>query len=203
MQMSSKAIKKRRRLVYIITLSSVVMVVAIYWWHWQAPYRKLRLFLRALETGDIQTLYSLTPKRYERQICGLTPELIDKTYQQVLKPLFSEYRLVYIRRTSMSGLIPEIWIRSHVVPFQLKFRNRQGKTLFVLADVVWYHDEGWVVPWGIFVWKLLINTYGREQADVLMVGLGYDLIHSSRQGEMISVRRDLSLIRTGKIKSYR
>lgn len=203
MQISSKAVKKRHKIAYIIAFSGVAIIVAIYWWHWQAPSRTLRLFLRALQVGDIQTLYNLTPKRYERQICGLTPDLIDKTYQRILKPLLSEYRLVGIRRTSRSSLIPEIWLRSHEVPFWLWFRNSQGKTLFTTAHVVWYHDEGWVVPWGIFVWKLLIAAYGREQADILMVGLGYDLIHSSLPGDVFSVRRDLSLIRAGKVKSSR
>jgi hypothetical protein len=202
MQMSSKVAKKKRKLAYIITLSIMVIIVTIYWWHWQAPYRKLRLFLRALEVGDIQTLYNLTPKRYERQICGLTLELIDKTYQQVLKPLFREYRLVSIRRTSRSSPIPEIWIRSYVVPFRLRFHNSQGKTLFTVAEVIWYREEVWTVPWGIFVWKLLIAAYGREQADVLMVGLGYDLIHGPHPGDVLSVKRDLSLIRTGKIKPH-
>ncbi len=201
--MMVRVVKESHKLARIITIGSIVRVAGIYWWYWQAPSRVVRKFLRALEAGDIQTIYNLTPKRYEQQLCGLTPELIEKTYQKILKPLLSEYRLVKVHRASRSSPIPEIWLRSHEVPFWLWFRNRQGKTLFTGVHAVWYRDEGWRVPWGIFVWKLLIAAYGREQADVLMIGLGYDLIHTSAPGDVLSVKTDLSLLRAGRIKTYR
>ncbi len=188
----------------LIIIASLVIVSIVFagWWHyWQAPYRTLKTFLRALEVGDIKTLYDLTPP-HERKQANVTPELIEKTYKELLKPLLSEYRLVRIQRTSAKNpWIPEILIKDIHVPFWLWYRNAEGKTLFTAAHVMRYPGEkGWKIPFGLFVWKLGIAAYGRERIDEMLMRLGYDLIADYR-GTGISVKRDLMLMQRGIIKT--
>lgn len=184
----------------VITSLIVMGIVLVGWWYyWQAPYRTLKKFLHALEVGDIETLYALTPL-HERKHANVTPELMEKTYKHFLKPLLSEYRLVRIHRASRRSPLPEIIIKDIEVPFWLWFKNSEGKTLLTAAQVIRYPgDKDWKVPFSLFVWKLAIAACGREQGDATLVRLGYDLVAGAR-GDVFSVREDLIWVRQGRIK---
>lgn len=87
-----------RRKKGIVVLVSIALLVRVWWWQWQAPYRTLTIFLDALQRGDIDTLYALTPEHERRYISS---ELIARAYKQVIKPhLLSGKTLDRIHRTS-------------------------------------------------------------------------------------------------------
>ncbi len=196
-----KSLREHKCLV-ITSLIAMGIVIVGWWYYWQAPYRTLKKFLHALEVGDIETLYALTPP-HERKHANVTHELMEKTYRHFLKPLLSEYRLVRIQRAPKWGPLPELIIKDIEVPFFLWFKNSEGKTLFTMAQVIRYPgDRGWKIPFSLFVWKLAIAAYGRGQGDETLVHLGYDLVAGAR-GDVFSVRQDLMLLRQGRIKIRR
>jgi len=78
-------------------------VIGFWWWQWQAPYRTLRNFLKALQHGDIETLYGLSLDK-EKEL-GLTKEVIARIYRQCLKPVFNHHHLIKIERQDRHILI--------------------------------------------------------------------------------------------------
>jgi hypothetical protein len=164
---------KRKRYLISAGIAGIV-AVGVWWWNWQAPYRTLTVFLTALETGDTKTLYALTPI-YERRF--VTPELIDSTYQNFLKPrLLTEKRLIKIRRTSIKRpLLPELRLsRVRAVQFYLWFQDKKGKEV-VTAVIIQRPptEEIWKVPFSTFVFNTCLSLYGPLNADKVMASLGF------------------------------
>jgi hypothetical protein len=92
--------------IWIVGFTSACMIlIGIWWWQWQAPYRTLIVFLRALQEGDINTLYALSLDK-EREL-GLTKESVERIYHSCLKPALSHRRIVKIERQDKRLLIRE------------------------------------------------------------------------------------------------
>jgi len=177
-------LKRRRRKAFFAALS-VVMVMAIWvWWRqWSAPYRALMTFLNALERGDLDTVYALTPSQ-ERAKGIITPELVRRTYEHLLRPRWLErYRLVQVERPSpKNDGPPEIWVRSVAVQFVLHYRDAQGNT--INPPLIVYvsrtpQDREWRIPFSYFVFLTAHRLIGFEshQGDTWMYRMGYRFIY--------------------------
>ncbi len=176
--------QRRRWKSGLIGLSVVaVMVIGVWWRQWSAPYRTLMTFLAALEKGDLDTVYALTPSQ-ERAKGIITPELVRRTYEHLLRPRWLErYRLVRIERTSPKGdMPPEIWVRSVAVRFVLHYRDAQGNALE--PPLIVYasrppQDKGWRIPFSYFVFIAAHRLIGFEpsEGDAWMYRMGYRFIY--------------------------
>lgn len=174
--------------VVLLILGFGLLTVLAWWWQWQAPYRTLISFLEALERGDIDTLYSLAPPK-ERKLKIVTPELISYTYQQLLRPLLLEqYQLIDIRRASLSGSRPEIWIRDVAVVFYLYYRNKSdGKEInpplvvFVSRPL---GEKKWYIPFSYYVFTTAHSLIGFDetQGDAWMCRAGYRFVYLHNGG---------------------
>lgn len=148
-------------------LASIVLVTVLTigagWWRWQAPYRTLTVFLNALYSGDIKTLYALAPN-HERLF--VTEKLVNDTYQRFLKPLlirhFPKDSLVRVQRDSDRP-------RSYL--FYLWFRGQEKPLVVYLCYPP--DRQGWRVPFSYFVWLTARGMYGDPKADLLMRRWGY------------------------------
>lgn len=159
-----------------LIVSVVVLIVSVFvaWWHWQAPYRVLNSFLKALETGDLKTLYDLTPA-YERKYVGLDIKLIQHTYTNYLEPrLLSKYRLVWIQRASR----PRYWWKQdREVVFFLWYRGNEGQLKVTAVSVVRpLFEEKWKVPFSYFVYCVAKTLDGVDRALEITRQLGYQVI---------------------------
>ncbi len=175
--------RQRWKTSFIALSVVVVMVIGVWWWQWQAPYRTLMTFLAALEKGDLDTVYALTPSQ-ERTKGIITPELVRRTYDHLLRPQWLErYRLVRVERTSPHGdMPPEIWVRSVAVRFVLHYRDAQGNALE--PPLIVYvsrppQDKGWRIPFSYFVFIAAHRLIGFEshQGDAWMYRMGYRFIY--------------------------
>lgn len=157
-----------------VALIIVACAIGVWWWQWRAPYHTLIVFLRALEAGDFDTLYALTPS-YERKYVKIDTKLIRHTYANYLKPLFlSKYRLIRIQRISHSSYSPELWVRSREVPFFLWYQDNQGQLKVTAASVVRpIGEKGWKVPFSYFVYCVTKTLYGVDRVFKVMQQLGY------------------------------
>ncbi len=152
----------------------------VWWWHWQAPYRTLNSFLRALEMGDLDTLYSLTPV-YERKYVGLDLKLIRHTYTNYLKPRFlDKHHLVRIQK------FPQLrhwWKHGREVPFFLWYQDDKGQQKVTAVSVVRpLGEEEWKVPFSYFVYCVTKTLYGADRALEIAQQLGYSVIADPQGG---------------------
>jgi len=170
-------ILKRTRLKIIFCCIVITILIGVWYWHWQAPYRTLISFLRALEQGDVDTIYALSS--YKERNLGLTKELVERSYYQFLKPiLIKQYQLMRIRRISVTSLKPELWIRQYSVPFVLYFLSADSKRIIVLSPVVRYPGEyRWCIPFSYFVYRTANAIYNdRLKSFELLHKLGFKVI---------------------------
>ncbi|MDW8029440.1 MAG: hypothetical protein RMK94_13715 [Armatimonadota bacterium] len=164
-----------RRLAFFCPLC-LVAIVGVWWWIWQAPYRTLTIFINALYTEDIKTIYNLIPE-HERRYKVVTPELIKSTYSQFLKPFllkdFPRYHLIQIQKDSD---------RPRSLIFYLRFKNQERLLLIYLSNPP--GRQGWKVPFSYFVW-LNAKLYG--DADTIMRQIGYKHI-ATPEGGVFSIK---------------
>lgn len=165
-----------------------LIITGIWWWRWQSPYKTLLTFLRALERGDLETIYNLAPSK-ERNYRIITPELIQKTYNLLLRQLVSNYRLVRIQRTSLHSLKPEFWIYSRAVRFYLYYCDDKGN--FINPPLVVYvtyppDDRCWRIPFSYFVFTTAHSLIGFDetQGDAWMYRVGYRFVYLHNGGVM-------------------
>jgi len=184
-KLSISQLRKR----FLFVSGMVLLVIGVWWWQWQAPYRTLMTFLVALEKGDIETLYALTPQA-EREYKIVTPDLIRKTYQYLLRPqLIERYQLVRIERTSPKGPKPEIWIRSVAVRFYLYYQDAKGNK--IEPPLVVYvtrppEDRRWRIPFSYYVYTTAHSLIGFDetQGDAWMYRAGYRFVYFHDGGVM-------------------
>jgi len=154
-----------------------LLIGLIWWWQWRAPYRTLMAFLNALEKGDIETLYNLTPPK-ERRLKIITPELIQQTYHYLLKPLLlNHYKLVGIKRLSYNG----------AVKFILYYRDEKGNEInpplivFVSRPP---NERQWYIPFSYFVFTTAHSLIGFDETegDAWMYRTGYRFVYLHNGG---------------------
>ncbi len=122
-------------------VSTCMIVIGIWWWQWQAPYRTLIGFLKALQKGDIDAIYALSLDK-EREL-GLTKEVVERIYRLCLKPALSHQRIVRIERQNRSLLIHEASI-----PFLLWFEGLNRP--IVVGVVRWPGTRNWRISFSAF-----------------------------------------------------
>ncbi len=163
----------RKRLWTLVVTAAVATAVGVWWWQWSAPYRTLTAFMDALYAGNITTLHALTPT-HEQKLAGVTPQLVEKTYRQFLKPLleqrFPHERLMRIQRQN-SGHRREVL-------FYLWFQGEQHPLVVYLCRPP--DRQGWRVPFSYFVWLTAKGEYGR--ATPIMRQLGYEKVATTDGG---------------------
>jgi hypothetical protein len=166
----------------LIILSIALVIIGVWWWQWQAPYRTLMTFLSALEKGDINTLYALSPPK-ERELKIINLELIRYTYKKLLRPLLLDrYRLIDIKRTSPGSMKPELWIRNVAVRFYLRYQDSQGNEIKPPLVVYVTRPPGerrWYVPFSYCVFTTAHSLIGFDetQGDAWMYRAGYRFVY--------------------------
>lgn len=118
-----------------------LVIIVIWWWQWQAPYWTLNNFLKALQQGDIDTIYSLSLDK-ERKL-GLTKEVIKRIYYRCLKPVLDRHHLIKIERQNKSLLI-----REASIPFLLWFEELNRP--IVVGVVRWPGTQNWRISFSAF-----------------------------------------------------
>ncbi len=117
------------------------IVIGIWWWKWQEPYRVLSAFLKALQQGDIDTVYTLSLDK-EKEL-GLTQDIVKSIYYQCLKPALTHHRLIKIERQNKNLLICEASIT-----FRLWF---EGLNRPILVGVTqWPGTRKWRISFSSF-----------------------------------------------------
>lgn len=164
----------KRKWLVVSVLLLIITGISTIWWYWRAPYRVLNSFLKALETGDLNTLYNLTPA-YERKYVGLDIRLIRHTYVNYLKPRFlNRYRLIWIQRASQ---LRYWWKHGREVSFFLWYRNDKGSLKVTAISVVKpLGEEEWRVPFSYFVYCVTKTLYGVDRVLEITRQLGYPVI---------------------------
>jgi len=152
-----------------LVLVIVAIIVGVWWWRWSAPYRTLTVFINALYSGDVKTLYALTPE-HERRILNM--ELINRLYLQIIKPLlgdeFPQSSMTRVQRSSeRPGIVNYLWPK--LVIFYLWFKDHDKP--FVVYTYL-YRQQGWKVPFTYFVWLNAKGLYGDDTANFMMRRLG-------------------------------
>ncbi len=164
--------------VTLYVASVILVIVLIWWWQWYAPYRTLKVFLSALERGDVNTLYSLSPPK-ERQLKIITPDLIRTTYQTLLRPrLLERYQLVRIKRGS-----PE----DAAVVFYLYYQDEQGNEIKPPLVVFIIRPPGerrWYIPFSYYVFTTAHSLIGFDETegDAWMYRIGYRFVYLHNGG---------------------
>lgn len=141
---SDKGVKEmvKSRFKIAITIGVILTtVIGVWWWQWQAPYRTLKVFLKALQQNDIDTLYALSLDK-EREL-GLTKEVVERIYLKCLKPALTKHRLVRIERAD-KGLL----IREPSVDFWLWFEGLNRP--IIVSPVRWPGSRKWRISFSSF-----------------------------------------------------
>ena len=160
---------QRKQVLTLSVIGITVILVGVWWWIWQAPYRTLTIFVNALYTGDVKTIYELTPA-HEREQAGVDKELIARTYRQFLNPLLHQRylreRLIHIQRESSRNTRPR------EVLFYLWFQDEKYPLVVYLCRPP--DRQGWKVPFSYFVWLTAKGLYGNPNP--VMRQLGYEKV---------------------------
>ena len=125
--------------------STCMIVIGIWWWQWQAPYRTLISFLKALQKGNIDAIYALSLDK-EREL-GLTKEVVERIYRRCLKPALSHRHIVRIERQNRSLLI-----REASIPFLLWFEGLNRP--IVVGVTRWPGTRNWRISFSAFAMSI-------------------------------------------------